>query len=109
MQRDPESGAPAPPSPKAPPFLGLLEWGYGRLVRGLARCTAGLTCAGGANRVRTLLACLMLALTLAGAAQVAPLVYGRFALTYEAAHLARSWRARSQEEAVRILTRTAFR
>lgn len=63
----------------------------------------------GASRPRRAASLAVLALLLLGLIKAVPLVYGRYALIYEAAHLARTALVRSDATIQENLVRTAFR
>ena len=87
----------------------LLVWAVWWPLRFLTRLFKGTWRILWASRVRRLVSLGLLAIVILGMVKAVPLIYGRFALLYEAAYLARTSLGRDAAEIRGTMTQTAFR
>ncbi len=86
----------------------LLVWVLRFLARGISRIFSWVWEFIHAWRLRRILGWVCLSVLMLGAGRFVPVLWGRFALVYEASHQARRSKDRSDNEIREVLRRTAF-
>jgi hypothetical protein len=88
--------------------LFLLVWSLWLPARAFARFLQGTWRILRTNRTRQLVTLGIFSIVILGSIKVVPMIYGRYAITYEADHLARTYLSHGDAEIRQTLVRTAF-